>query len=70
MSEYEAKLSAISLNKAVIYGLVPFTAIAIGAVQYKYPSKYKIYKERIAIGTAVLAVITNLRAFDASSKIP
>ena len=70
MSEYQAKLSAISLNKAVCYGLLPFTLIAIGAVHFKYPTKYKIYKERAAIGAAALAVITNLRAFDASSKIP
>jgi hypothetical protein len=29
-----------------------------------------MYKERTAMGVAALAVLTNIRAFDASSKIP
>jgi hypothetical protein len=70
LREYESKLSAISMNKAVVFGLIPLTFIGIAAVHYKYPSKYQMYKERTAMGVAALAVLTNIRAFDASSKIP
>jgi hypothetical protein len=30
------------MNKAVMYGLVPVSVLAIAAVNYKYPGKYKI----------------------------
>ena len=70
LKEYQAKLSAISMNKAVCYGLVPLTLVGIAAVHYKYPSKYQVYKERAAMGVGVVALLTNARAFDASSKIP
>jgi hypothetical protein len=67
LSEYKSKLSAISMNKAVMYYLIPATAVALGAVHYKYPSKYKIYKERTVMGVCALAALTNFRAYSAHS---
>ena len=58
------------MNKAVMYGIVPVSIIAIAGVNYKYPGKYKTYIERGAIGIGALALFTNVRAYNASNQIP
>jgi hypothetical protein len=70
LKEYKSKLAAISMNKAVMYGLVPITVLAIAGVHYKYPGKYKMYLERGAMGVGAIALLTNLRAYNASSQLP
>jgi hypothetical protein len=58
------------MNKAVMYGLVPISVLAIVAVNYKYPGKYKMYLERGAMGIGAIALLTNVRAYNASSQLP
>ena len=40
LAEYKSYLSCAGLNKAIMYGLVPVSILAMGAAHYKFPGKY------------------------------